>query len=268
MSEKIWQEYLRDIGKKSRPQSDESKELPTEFWNWGQLGDKNRAKKLAERAFELDFHQTIANDRLVITTKPLASVETTVVATGTLDAKSGLIKMDSIVDPSAATIALENRFALLMESEEGSPPASDKKKKVDLSLMHKRLGHIGKEAVKRTISSTKGIVLTQKADDGTCDDCVRGKMRKLNAHKSSRPRNLMDVIAGYEQGPFRLVSREGTKYNVKFIEKHSRYMKMFHLADIKDATLLKSFQPWLIRMQNRTGLTATSSATKALMGLS
>ena len=55
MSEKIWQEYLSEIGKKSRPQSDESTELPAECWNWGQLGDKNRAKKQAERAFELDL---------------------------------------------------------------------------------------------------------------------------------------------------------------------------------------------------------------------
>ena len=66
----------------------------------------------------------------------------------------------------------------------------------------------------------------------------------------------MEVIAGDEQGPFRLVSNEGTKYNVKFVEKYSGYMKMFHVPDIKDDTLLNSFRPWLTRMENKTGITA------------
>ena len=201
----------------------------------------------------------IKDDKIIIASDIIIQDKDKVFATGRLS--NGLLALDSKIDPSTINqFFCKNQFALLTEDEEPDHGNEEneisKPLRVDMDTMHKRLGHIGKDAVRRTIEATDGITLTHLSQQTSCDDCIRGKMRKLNTHKKSRPRKLMEVIAGDEQGPFRLPSHEGTKYNVKFVEKFSGYMKIFHVKDIKDQTLLAEFRPWLTRMENRTGRTA------------
>jgi hypothetical protein len=85
-----------------------------------------------------------------------------------------------------------------------------------------------------------------------CEPCQKGKLRKQNIPKITRQRNLMDTISGDEQDPFRIPGFDGTTYNVKFVEKRSRWMKMFTMPDIKANSILNVFIPWLERMENRT----------------
>lgn len=204
------------------------------------------------------YSTAIKDNSMVIASNVTVPPEAHVFATGRLD--NGLLALDPVIDSSITNKFLSpNPFALLSiedPSFNNDERSQSKSISVDLDTMHKRLGHIGKESVKRTIDATSGISLTHENDDTICSDCVRGKMRKTNAHKVARPRKLMEVISGDEQGPFRLPSHENTRYNVKFIEKYSGYIKMFHVQDIKDQTLVDQFKPWLTRMENRTGISA------------
>jgi len=106
--------------------------------------------------------------------------------------------------------------------------------------------------VERTMKSQDPTFKPIK-QDSVCIPCTKGKLRKKNIPKTSKPREICEVIAGDEQGPFRIDGFEGTRYNVKFIDKSSGYLKLFNTKDIKSATLLDKFKPWLIRLEKRTG---------------
>ena len=62
------------------------------------------------------YHQTLGNDRLVIT-KGVATEESTVVATGKLNEKVGLFKMDPEIDPKALSLVLQNKSSVIFTNE-------------------------------------------------------------------------------------------------------------------------------------------------------
>ena len=70
MSNKTWQDYLSEIGKTSRPDSDRQLDLPTESWAWGSLGEKNRTKILSSRAHDLDLWSYFLTDPEDYTSTP------------------------------------------------------------------------------------------------------------------------------------------------------------------------------------------------------
>jgi len=178
----------------------------------------------------------IADGKLIITDTVVIPDSSKILATGKLDPSVGLLKMDSIIDET-----LRNNFKVL-------PTFTG----LSFELAHKRLGHVGEAMVKRT-AANDSIVIKYESSKCICKYCMKGKMRKKNIPKTSRSRELGEVIAADEQGPFRIEGVDGTKYNVKFMEKTSSYLKQFNLKDIRSITLLEQFKPWLARLENRIG---------------
>jgi hypothetical protein len=181
----------------------------------------------------------VANDKVIMTDHVKLSKESKILATGKYDIKSGLLKMDSKVDYSSATEFIEN-----------SP--TDNFAGLTMNQIHRKLGHVGKAIVQRT-AANDNITIKHEPKDCLCEYCIKGKMRKKNIPKNSSTREIGEVIAADEQGPFRIQGIDDTKYNVKFIDQASGYLKMFTIKDIKDATLLDKFKPWILRFEKRTG---------------
>jgi len=179
------------------------------------------------------YTSTIKADKIII------SKDDKILADGRYDGATGLLKMNT-------GLPVSNRFTALMNVTD------------DVELWHSRLGHVSENMVIETAKAADGITLKTKSTGKSkmlCDPCMKGKLQKRPTPKVTKERPLMDTISGDEQGPFRIPGFDGSKYNVKFIEKKSRWMKMFNIPDITAQTLLENFKPWLTRLENRTGLT-------------
>ena len=63
----------------------------------------------------------------------------------------------------------------------------------------------------------------------------------------------MEAISGDTQGPFRVVSSEGTTKNVKFIDANTKYAKMFGVKESTAENTAELFKIFLTRLERRTG---------------
>jgi hypothetical protein len=176
----------------------------------------------------------IANNKLIIAKKVNIPENSEILATGRLDTSTGLLIIDKDVDHSLASEFIEEPFAGFTNHE-----------------IHRKLGHVGEAMVERTIKAQDPNFKLIKQTN-ICIPCIKGKLQKKNIPKTSGPREICEVIAGDEQGPFRIEGFHGTRYNVKFMDKASGYLKMFNVKDIKSSTLLDQFKPWLLRLEART----------------
>ena len=80
------------------------------------------------------------------------------------------------------------------------------------------------------------------------------KNKKLNIRKKgSVPNNYLEVIESDTQGPFPIIAADGTRNNVKFVDKKSRYTKMFTIPNREASTILNYFIQFKSRMENITG---------------
>jgi hypothetical protein len=78
---------------------------------------------------------------------------------------------------------------------------------------------------------------------------TRQRVSKANRHKPE----LLEVIESDSQGPFPIRAHDGTNCNIKFIDSKSRYLKMETLKDLTAATARAIFEPWVNRIERRTG---------------
>ena len=90
--------------------------------------------------------------------------------------------------------------------------------KGDINLWHKRLGHLNKDDVKRTIGCGDNL-------KEVCETCALGKQTskpvpKETQNKSQKPLELVysDIL-----GPFEVPSLNGSKYAITFIDEHLKY---------------------------------------------
>ena len=60
------------------------------------------------------------------------------------------------------------------------------------------------------------------------------------------------IIESDTQGPFPIVATDGTRNNVKFVDKKSRFTKMFTIPNREASTILNYFKQFKSRMENIT----------------
>jgi len=62
----------------------------------------------------------------------------------------------------------------------------------------------------------------------------------------------LEVIESDTQGPFPIVATDGTRNNVKFVDKKSRFTKMFTIPNREASTILNYFKQFKSRIKNIT----------------
>ena len=118
----------------------------------------------------------------------------------------------------------------------------------------RRLGHIGHEMLARTLKAVDGLTLIGKKPVCLCEACQLGKATRQKVSGANRHKpELLEVIESDSQGPFPIRAHDGTNCNIKFIDSRSGYLKMETLKDLTAATARAIFEPWLNRMETRTG---------------
>jgi len=199
------------------------------------------------------YHQTLGNDRLVIT-KGAPSQNSIVVATGKLNENVGLFQMDAQIDPKALPLVLQNRFDALSANEcvtetENAEIEVENNNASSSTWMqiHRSLGHCSDQVMRKTLPN---VNIPEKE---ICKCCMEGKATRNRIPQGSRPRQILETISLDIQGPFRIKNDEGSNLNIKFVDKASRYIKMEWLPDKEGKTITTSFKSFEERMERRTG---------------
>ena len=73
--------------------------------------------------------------------------------------------------------------------------------------------------------------------------------------------NYLEVIESDTQGPFPIIGSDGTRNNIKFVDKKSRYVKMETIANREATTILKAFKRFKSRMERITNKTMKNIRT-------
>ena len=132
----------------------------------------------------------------------------------------------------------------------------------DYKTIHSRLGHPGHQLLLNTINATDGIKITGKTEEEDCEICTLTKTRKTNIRKyGSTPTDYLEVIESDTQGPFPIIGSDGTRNNVKFVDKKSRYVKMETIANREATTILDAFKRFKSRMETITNKTVKNIRT-------
>jgi hypothetical protein len=158
------------------------------------------------------IHTVVANNKIIMTDRACIPSNSTILATGELDHSTGLLKLDSQINTTSAK-------EFITTVSEIPPYVGLSSKEI-----HRKLGHIGEAMVQRTCKAQGFPISKSSGSKEICKCCITGKQKKKNIPKTSSPREICEVICGDEQGPFRIEGFEGTRYNVKFMDKASGYL--------------------------------------------
>ncbi len=98
--------------------------------------------------------------------------------------------------------------------------------KGDINLWHKRLGHLNKIDVKRTIGCEGD------AKD-VCETCAMGKQASQPVPKKvqSKAENPLELVYSDVLGPFEVASLSGSKYVVTFIDEYTKYAVVKYMSN-------------------------------------
>ena len=170
------------------------------------------------------------------------------VATESYDSETELLKMDTEL-PQISNFAHSTISA-------------------DYKTIHSRLGHPGHQLLLKTINATDGIQITGKMEEQDCEICTLTKTRKTNIRKiGTIPADYLEVIESDTQGPFPIIGSDGTRNNIKFVDKKSRYVKMETIANREATTILKAFKRFMLFVSDETNVPLKSFTRGIYNGL-
>jgi hypothetical protein len=212
------------------------------------------------------------------------SKENEIIATGTYDKETKLIKIDhqcaNNVEVFEIPIAGVSKDAQVLPKEQ---PTSEKLPKIDnptsnhssnqstlpkkpsakdtsnsWSMVHRKLGHLSPQMMSKTLKASNGLELSNKFDAliDTCEDCSVAKARRNNISKGSdkNHHDLLDVVEIDIQGPFPVIANDGTNYNIKMIDSKSSFLYYTTVPDTRSSTAMDKFMTFKARIEKQTGL--------------
>ena len=126
--------------------------------------------------------------------------------------------------------------------------------KIDINILHRRLGHLGHDNVKRLVD--KGMIHGVLSVDGRidlCEACIHGKQHRHPFPPSNKKaRRKLDLVHSDVCGPLPY-SIGGMRYFITFTDDHTRHVWVYPLRHKSDA--LAAFKEFKVMVENLTGLT-------------
>ena len=126
---------------------------------------------------------------------------------------------------------------------------------LDLSLWHRRFGHIHVDALRKMQSKdmVTGLDIQSAAvPDPICEPCIAGKQRRSNVPKTaSRYTTALHRVFMDVHGPMPVQTPEGYRYWTVFVDDATRFWCIALLRNKSDAFL--QFKAFKAMMENQTG---------------
>jgi hypothetical protein len=167
------------------------------------------------------------------TSKLTITKDDKVVATGSYEPSTKLIKLDKPAEYHANTAALDT-----------------------WTTVHRKMGHVGNAMMQKTLKSVTGISLSNKFTPLDCEDCSKGKAKRSAIPKESKrtvPHEMLDVLQIDIQGPFPVIANDGSCYNLKMIDTKSSWLYFTTIPNTKSETVLDHFLQFKARIERQTG---------------
>nr|GEY29220.1 hypothetical protein [Tanacetum cinerariifolium] len=124
------------------------------------------------------------------------------------------------------------------------------------SILHCRLGHISNKRIKKLQHNGLLNSIDSKSFE-KCVPCLSGKMaRKPYSHQVERDKDLLGLIHTDVCGPFRIVSRQRSRYFVTFTNDFSRHGYVYLLKHKHEVFL--TFKVFQKEVENQIGKTIKS----------
>ena len=103
--------------------------------------------------------------------------------------------------------------------------------KSELDLYHKRLLHINKDYILKTITSVNGLRQISDSNSGLnhCDSCYSGKFTHTYSHEPLKSNTIFDIIDIDVAGPFNTISIKGERYFMTITDRASRAIWVYPL---------------------------------------
>jgi hypothetical protein len=110
---------------------------------------------------------------------------------------------------------------------------------LDLSLWHRRFGHLNHSAISAMHRNqvVKGLTIASNSKpDPICEPCIAGKQHRNNVPKTaSRASGVLDRVYMDLHGPLPVASREGYRYWALFVDDASRFWTVAFLKEKSEA---------------------------------
>ena len=166
------------------------------------------------------------------TAKLTVSKDDKVIATGTYDESSKLIKIDPVL-----------------------PETSNLSNADDWTTVHKKLGHAGSAMIRKTLKASTGITLKNNFSVLDCEDCkiAKAKRNPISPGNATNLKEILDVIEIDVQGPFPVIANDGTCYNLKLIDSKSGWLYYTTIPNARANTILDHFLKYKARVEKQTG---------------
>jgi hypothetical protein len=88
----------------------------------------------------------------------------------------------------------------------------------------------------------------------TCLICLEAKRRRLNVkRKKGRQYDILEKVSMDMQGPISIKATDGSRYNGKLVDSHSKYITMITTKDKTSSTTKNIFEWYLKRNERQTG---------------
>ena len=133
--------------------------------------------------------------------------------------------------------------------------ASIAKNESNLSLWHRRLGHVNKESLINMQSKemVKGLAIKGTDNEVACEGCLLGKQCRESFPKKSESRatDVLEIIHSDVCGPIENVSIGGSRYFLTFTDNFSRYTFVNFLKNKSEVP--QCFKEFVTMAEKQTG---------------
>ena len=112
-------------------------------------------------------------------------------------------------------------------------------------------GHIGHNTLLRQVHHRPEIGIKGPIKPFRCSICLTSRARRKNIPRTSSKKEPLEVIATDVQGPFRIQGSDGSKFNIKFIDAGTKYLKTETISNVTADNAIQCFKRFQARMERR-----------------
>uniref|UniRef100_A0A7N2RFG7 Integrase catalytic domain-containing protein n=1 Tax=Quercus lobata TaxID=97700 RepID=A0A7N2RFG7_QUELO len=123
----------------------------------------------------------------------------------------------------------------------------------DISLWHRRLGHMSEKGMKMLLSKGK-LPELKSIDFDMCESCILGKQKRVSFLKTGRTPKAekLELVHTDLWGPSPVASLGGSRYYITFIDDSSRKIWVYFLKNKSD--VFETFKKWKAMVEIETSL--------------
>jgi hypothetical protein len=127
---------------------------------------------------------------------------------------------------------------------------------LDVNIWHRRLGHLGKDNVRKLAKLVDGMNIKARTTVGVCEACMQGKQHQQPSHKhATRATKVLELIHSDLCGLIEPMTYGETNYYVLFIDDLTRMTHIYPLKGKSSAEVLKRFKDYRAEVENQQGKT-------------